>query len=513
VNKEKGTIDMLYTLPTASSTKRDNFLGVTRATMGGKIKYELYSYDKDLNLIGTSREEERAYRVRYPEYEYNSLLPTIKITCFCLAFQNVETKAEYNWYSGYKKTVKYQEKTKAESESGANYSYTGRYYDMPATKNILTLAGKKVKKNSAWPFQHYTILNVENSTVAIKEVDSINFQYMNNTIWSGPITDDGEKINDESPRDWVIVFAPMKMKGDPKPNNLTYVRVSPQGKILEKVSFESPSNGWNIEGAYEHAGHTYVYGSGISKDPTEKYYEQVVKKGWEELTLTHYQIARITKGNLDYVSAASFKDMQAQQAKPANQKKPLELDGEKCFTTGIKVLENEDVLITFQDYEIKSAPAKQGGTYKHQNGVSLFHFDSKGNFKKHFGVDLNPDPNDVKKFSTSVWETPAKHDFFASGDGKKIYWLITYVKDVICIGESNAEMNDIVCKPLNTVEYGTVDLASGEISEYKQLGYDKKNPFYLFGRTSAYKWDNFIYFFSETEKGDKMQLSKLDVSK
>jgi len=66
---------------------------------------------------------------------------------------------------------------------------------------------------------------------------------------------------------------------------------------------------------------------------------------------------------------------------------------------------------------------------------------------------------------------------------------------------------------LNTVEYGTVDLASGEISEYKQLGYDKKNPFYLFGRTSAYKWDNFIYFFSETEKGDKMQLSKLDVSK
>jgi hypothetical protein len=513
LNKEKGTIDLMYTLPTGSSSKRDNFLGVTRATMGGNIKYEIYSYDKDLNQTGVSREEERAYKVRYPEYQYTTLQPTMKLTCLCLAFQNVETKASYNWYSGYKKTVKYLEKTKAESENGASYSFTGRYYDLFSTRSILTLAGKKVKKNSAYPFLHYTILNVNNNTVAIEETDSINFQYMNNTIWSGPVSDDQDLTNDESPRDWVIMFAPMKIKGDPKPNNLTYLRVSPKGKILEKVSIESPSNGWNIEGVYEHGGHTYVYGSAVTKAPTEKYYEEVVKKGWEEITLTNYQIASITAGKLDYVSSPSFADMQAQQAKPANQKKPLELNGEECITTGIKVLETGDVLITFQDYQTKGAPAKQGGNYKHQKGVSLFHFDPKGTFKKHYGVDLNPDPNDVDKFSTSVWEIPAKHDLFLSADGKKLHWMITYVKDVICIGEANAEMNDIECKPLNTVEYGTIDLASGEISEYKQLGYDKKNPFYLFGKTGAYKWDNFVYFFGETEKGDKMMLSKLDISK
>ena len=41
-NAEKGTIDMIYVL---SSTTRH------------KIKYEIYTYDKDLNLINTVQEE------------------------------------------------------------------------------------------------------------------------------------------------------------------------------------------------------------------------------------------------------------------------------------------------------------------------------------------------------------------------------------------------------------------------------------------------------------------------
>jgi len=515
VNKEKGTIDMVYILPTGSSTKRDNFLGITNATLGGKIKSEVYSYDKDLNLLGTSREEERAYRLKYPEYEYNSLQPTIKLSCLCLAFQNVETKASYNWFSGYKKTVKYQEKTKAESESGANYSFTGRYYDLPSDKSILTLAGKKVKKLPWNYFLHYAILKVNNNTVNIQEADSVNFQYANNTIYSGPISDDTEQINDEAPRDWVIVFAPMKSKpfGDPKPNNLTYVRISPKGKILENVSFESPTNGWNIEGLYEKDGHTYLYGSAFTKNPTEKYYEEVIKKDFSQLTLTNYQVVKITKGKVDFISSPSFKDMQAQQVKPVNQKKLLELNGKEHITTGIKVLSNGAVLITYQDYEIKGAPSKQGGTYKKQNGVFLLHFDASGTFKKNYGVDINPDPNDVKKFSTDVWEVPAKHAFYPTEDGKRLYWLINSVKDVACIGEANADMNNIVCKPMNAINYGYINLENGEISEYKTLGSDKKNPFYLFGKTEAYTWDNNLYFFSENEKGDKILLSKMDISK
>lgn len=515
INKEKGTIDMVYILPTGSSTKRDNFLGITNATLGGKIKSEIYSYDKDLNLLGTSREEERAYKLNYPEYSYNSLQPTFKMGCLCLAFQNVETKASYNWFSGYKKTVKYQEKTKAESESGANYSYTGRYYDLPSDKTILTLAGRKIKKLPWNYFLHYVILKVDNNTVNIQETDSINFQYANNTLYSGPISDDNEKTNDELPRDWVVVFAPMKSKpyGDPKPNNLTYIRVSPKGKILEKVSFESPTNGWQIEGLYEKDGHTYLYGSAFTKDPTEKYYEEAVKKDFSQLTLTNYQVVKITKGKVDFVSSPSFKDMQAQQAKPANQKKLLELNGKESVTTGIKVLDNGAVLITYQDYEMKGAPSAQGGTYKKQNGVFLFHFDANGTFKKTYGVDINPNPNDVKKFSTSVWEAQAKHDFYPTEDGKKLYWLITSVKDVACIGEADANHNDIECKPLNSVDYGYINLENGDISEYKTLGYDKKNPFYFFGKIGAYKWNNELYFFSENEKGDKMMLSKMDISK
>lgn len=520
INKEKETIDMVYVLPNASTTKRESFLGIVTANGSGKVKYEIYSYDKDLNLLGTSREEERMYSNRWKGYSYTTVMPWIKINCMCLAFKQIETTASYNWFSGYKKTTKDLGKTKAETEDGGNYSYTGIYYDVAADKSVLALAGKKIKKTTWNEFLHYDILNVDGD-VNIKVADSINFQYGNMAMYSGPIKDQREETNDELARDWIIVFAPMngtiskhtKSIGDPKSTNLTYVRISPKGKILEKLSFDSPSNAWNIEGVYEHNGSVYLYGSAITKEPAKNYYNDIVNKGWDQLTLTNHQIARITNGKLDFTRAPSFKDIVTNQAKPANQKKLLEIDGKEYVTTGINILNSGDILITYQDYETESAPAKQGGTYKKQNSVFLFHFDAAGNFKKNYGVEINPDPKDVEKFSTNVWEVPANHYFYPSGDGKNMYWLIRSVKDANCIGEANAEQNTIECKPMNGINYGTVNLESGEISEFKTFGEDKKNPFYLFSKTAGYQMGNYLYFFSETEKGDKMLLTRMDISK
>lgn len=511
INKDNGNIDVLYALPNALTTKRDLFLStlVFGAVTANKAKYEIYSYDKDLNLIGTSREEERVYFEPYPEYSYTTAEPTLRASCLCLSFKQVEVKAEYNWFSGYKKTTKVIDKKKAQSEDDNNYSFTGRHYELPSEKSILVLAGKKIKKDMWSAYTKYDILSVDNE-LNMKATESFELEFGSVVIYSSPLKDEKAATNDELARDWIMVFAPMKAsKGTP--NDFTYFRINPEGKIVERLVINSPSNGWNIEGSYEKNGSVYLYGSSISIDPSKKYYEDVVKKGWNELTATHYQLAKITKGKLDYITATALSDISAKQATPSNQKKPLEIDGKTYQTTGIRFLESGDVIFTYQDYEIKDGEVHvAGGTYK---SVYLFQYDVSGAFKKSFGVDINPDLSNVKKVSRNTWEhLPADHYFYPSVDGKRMYWFIRSAKDVASFGSSSAEHNDIVCKPMNGIDYGSINFETGEISEFKTIGEDKK-PYYLFSKTSGTQLGNFIYFFSETEKGDKMLLSRIDISK
>jgi hypothetical protein len=509
INKDNGNIDLVYTLPNVYSTKRLNFLSVVPIgpLSGEKIKFEIYSYDKDLNILGTSREEERAYLQRYKEYSYNTVEPTIRLSCFCLSFKQVETKAEYNWFSGYKKTNKVIGKEIAENADGVRYSFTGKYYDLFSEKSILVLAGKKVKKEVWNEYTKYDILNVD-SDLNTKVTESFDFEFGNSAIYAAPLKDEKTETNDELPRDWILVFAPMSgTKGIPA--NYTYVRISPQGKILERVSFESPSNAWNIEGTYDNNGSVYLYGSAITKDPAKKFYGDIANKAWDKLVYTNYQIAKITSGKLDFISSTSLTDLNEKQVKPANQKKLLEIDGKEYVSSGIKILSSGEILITYHDVE--SATEAQGSPYQKQNSVFLFYFDASGNFKKNFGVEINPDAEKPDFSTGGVWAIPATHYFYPSGDGKKLYWFIRSVKDVDVIGEANANINTIECKPLNGIDYGSINLETGEISEFKTIGVDKK-PYFLFSKTSGSQMDNFIYFFSETKKGDKMLLTRIDIS-
>ncbi|NOU48889.1 MAG: hypothetical protein HOO86_17770, partial [Bacteroidales bacterium] len=370
MNKEKGTIDLIYALPNAYTTDRERFLNIVNTNASGKAKYEVYSYDKDLNPLGTSREEERMSRYRWKDYSYTTVEPTIKLSCLCLSFKQVQTTATYNWFSGYKKTNKVIDRVKAENDDGGNYTFTGITYDLYADKSILTIAGKKVKKDPMKAFMLYDILRVDND-VNIQIADTLNFKYSNSIIYSAPLKDQKDETNDELARDWIIVFASMKGTAA-KATDLTYVRISPKGKVLENFAFDSPSNAWHIEGSYEQNGAVYLYGSAITKDPVKKYYADIVNKGWDKLIYTNFQIGKISNGKLDFISSISFDDLQAKQTKPANQKKVLELDGKECNTSGIHVLNTGEILITYQDYEIKSGINQQTEFYKKQNNVFLF---------------------------------------------------------------------------------------------------------------------------------------------
>lgn len=67
--------------------------------------------------------------------------------------------------------------------------------------------------------------------------------------------------------------------------------------------------------------------------------------------------------------------------------------------------------------------------------------------------------------------------------------------------------------PLYSMEYGSINIQDNSLSDFKTLGESEKKQFYLFPNVNSTMIGNYSLFFSETEKGDKVLLSRVDLSK
>ncbi|MBC7695534.1 MAG: hypothetical protein H7141_08830, partial [Burkholderiales bacterium] len=224
MNKEKETIDMIYVLP---------------SLIARKVKTEIYTYDKDLNLLNTVREEEwlDKVRTRYRWFNFKGdRYTTRNLTASMdlkgnLVFRQKEITYSYNWYYGsYTKRIKQLEKIKPKTDTDSKYRYRASY-EVEADSNVLVIAGRTEKKTHK-EFTQFDVISCDNQ-VNIKTITSLEFKYPNSVYFSAPLKDENESLsNDDSPRDWILVFAPVdlfKDDKDPKPTNYTYVRLTPQG--------------------------------------------------------------------------------------------------------------------------------------------------------------------------------------------------------------------------------------------------------------------------------------------
>ncbi|HET7818515.1 MAG TPA: hypothetical protein VFL70_04365 [Bacteroidia bacterium] len=211
-------------------------------------------------------------------------------------------------------------------------------------------------------------------------------------------------------------------------------------------------------------------------------------------------------------------DLQAKQLKPAGQKNTIVFDGESAVTTEVTVLNTGDIYLAYQKYEKDKEP-KWNGEFNNYKSISMFIFDASGNIKKTYGLDINPDQKGTKAGYNNVFGKPAQNYFYTSGDNKSLYWFIRSPKDGACT-QTQCDENfcDFHCWPLLGVDYCSINIETGELSELKTFGNDKKNPFYVFNITNPLHLDNFVYFFSEDEDkkgngGDNMHLTRIDISK
>jgi hypothetical protein len=551
-NEAAGTFDLIYVLK--SNNK--------------KVITETYTFDKDLNLKNTVKEEEELEKVKkkykwfkYKGETYESRSVYVRSNLIGeMVFREKIINYKWSWFrGGYAKKVNLGDKVKPKDEgSGARYMFRGGYYDYDPGEHLLVCAGLKDGRDVAGSFLKYHILFVDKE-VNITKKDEISFSFAKAPVFSEPLSDDNPESNDDNPRDWILIFAPQggagmgKVEGNPK--LYSYFRYSYDGTLKEKFDFEVPVIGWRILGAFQKEGQVYLYGPGVGKD---KHYNEIFKgpiiantsdeegeskKGGifgamkiggeasqvtqdeidtrlDDMKYTHFQVAKISDGKLSFISAPSIDDINKSNVKPEGQKKSIEFDGKRFITTGVSVV-GGNMFITGQDFKL-DAIGKNKGTRLYK-GLFLLQFDPNGKFLRNYGVEL-----DQKKylgmFSKGITPDmiPAYSTLLESPDGKKIYWMINICKAIDTDTDIDTDYNyfsgiqtttfTTTFTPLYTVQYGTIDILNGKASDFKTLGEDEKRKFYLMPDKNMLLLSNYVIYLSETLKGDKLLLSRFDLT-
>lgn len=569
-NTEKNTFDLIYIL---KSNNR-------------KIITETYSYDKDLNLVNTVKDEQEVekvrekykwFRYRGEEYSINSIYVRSNMKGEMIFRQKTILYKWSWWRGGYAKKIRLGDKIKpVDEETRSRYMFRGGYYENDNSGKLVVIAGLKEGKDNISSYKNYQILEID-SLANIKVKGDIKFDAAYAPVFSDILEDDNPIAQDEMPRDWIVVFGAQggkSFKGATgTANEFTYVRMGADGSIKEKYNFTAPVAGWRILGATEKNGQVYLYGPSINKD--NRYLNEVFKgaivanttnedakddnatnnaggffsgglgsfgksiknmasgeafqvtqddidKRLDEMKYTNIQVAALKDGKMQFVSSPTIDEINDNVVVPAGQKKAIEFDGKRFITTGIFVTNNGDIFICGQDYKLDSWGKDNKGTRLYK-GLFMLQFDAQGKYLRDYGLKL-----DQKKymggFTSGLTPNmfPAYSSIEQSVDGKKLYWMISMCKAIDKDIDIDNDYNFFsgvrttttitTSTPLMSIEYGTINVATGTTSDFKTLGEDENRKFYLMDNVNKVRLNPFLIYLSETTKGDKILLSRFDIS-
>ncbi len=552
-NEAAGTFDMIYVL---KSTDK-------------KVITETYTYDKDLNLKNTVKEDEEIEKVKkkykwfkYKGETYESRSVYVRSNLKGeMVFREKIISYKWSWFrGGYAKKVKLGDKVKPkDEESGARYMFRGGYYDNDPEGYMLVVAGLREGNDMAKSFLKYQVIHVDQK-VNITKKDEIEFSFAKAPVFSEPLADDDVSSNDDNPRDWIIIFAPQggpgmgKVEGNPK--LYSYFRYGYDGSLKEKFEFEVPVIGWRVLGAFLKEGNVYLYGPGIGKD---KHYNEIFKgaiiantsdeegeskKGGilgamkiggeasqvtqdeidgrlDDMKYSNFQVAKVNGGKLQFISSPTIDQINDSNVKPEGQKKSIEFDGKRFITTAVGVVAGNNIFITGQDFKLDGM-GKNKGTRLYK-GLFLLQFDANGKYLRNYGVELEQKKY-LGMFGSGITPdmVPAYSQLIESPDGSYINWMIQLCKAIDKDTDFDSDYNFATgtttttattsFTPLYSVQFGVIDPVKGKASDFKTLGADENRKFYLMPDKNKLQIDKYIIYLSETTKGDKVLLSRFDLT-
>ncbi|MCX6267133.1 MAG: hypothetical protein NTW16_07225 [Bacteroidetes bacterium] len=552
---ENGNFDMTFILP---SSQR-------------KIKSEIYHFDKEATLLNIEKDEIEieVARKKWRWFNYkgdyflaNNISASANYAAD-LVFRKKRITAKYNWWTGqYERRVKMLEKVKPKNESGKKYKFFGGVYEVERDSSILVMAVNADDPKDKL-YGSYDLLKSDNE-LNIKVLEKIEFPCSMTCVFSEPLKDDlSESIdNDDMPRDWILIYAPtdvVRKNTAPDPHAFEYLRITPEGKIAERVKFTAPTVGWRIIDAYAKENGVLIYGMGSGKD--SKFINQIFKSGCVATTsndasdqaqantssggafggfaklggsLSGKDEVGITQEKvdegLDLLTYNSFvfcllkdgktgskiteiDEINDKAACPPDMKKPLKFDGKLFTISNVDFLSDKTIVLSIQDFK-KSKSDYRPYIYK---GMYLMHFTPNGELIKNYTVEIDqkgkkgffnhsPLTSDMIPTTSAVYENP---------DKTKLNWILHIVKAIE--KESSSDWNSFggtttvttTYSPLYSIEYGNIDVKTQKASDFKTLGEDEDRKYFLYPKNYTLATKDYLYFFSETTRGDKLLISRL----
>ena len=458
------------------------------------VTFHTYTFDFDFNLKGDEIEKFDYEKVpkdkqpkKYEGDEFEVVGLHVEGTLMGkVVLKKKVTKYRWSWWQlAYTINTKIEGKLKVKSENDKKFFYYSHVgFGREGTAMIL---GGEMQKATTDAFARYKNFEVMKYNVELEKLggDKFSFDHPHELVQQYQVHGD----NDYG-MEWVLVFAPFKPKNYTGPKvhketatEYTVVRVSPEAKVLERFTFESPNSIWRIDQIYKSQnGKLLMFGP--SNENTKDYYQGRI---YADKKFKSYQMGLFSNGKAEYISVTTIDEFSEKMKTAPDGKKGTAYKGKKFKANAASFAPNGDVIVTGQQFN------PNDGKYQ---DINIFHFDNKGVLKSQYAMN--------KKYATLALDDQM---FEYTADGKYAYWIYFDVT-----GEQQVKEGDLtIMKPLITPKVGKLNLESGEFEGYIEVGDGDYycHPYVL--NYLIFENQDVINFLGEDKKGKELWFARMPI--
>jgi hypothetical protein len=443
-------------------------------------------------------------KFRGEEYEVTGLAvdPNMMGT---LVLKKKVTKFSWNWFQlGYTLNTTVAGKLKATTDDEKKFFYWDHIEDnTDGTAMMLVGERAKIGGKGAEAYAHMMNYHFLRYNVDLKKLAdvTINFEYPQSVV----ATFGQPQLEDESKTDYIVVFATHKAKRytgpkiwGPDATEYTYVRVSYDGKLLNRITFNAPNSIWRIdEVTFGPDGEVFLFGP--ANDQKDDFFQSKLEYVDEKTRWPNFQLAKFHDGKAQYISSSSMDEFATKLRPQPDGKKGDSYAGRRVTFSpaGVNPVTKE-FFVAGQNYSMLRN-AKGQITGRGYEDILLFHFDQFGKLMSQYTMNK-------KNKSIAMNE-----NFFEfSTDGKTLYWSFFDNVD----SRPVKELDLIIEKPLAMPKMAKINLKEGTFEKYSEYG-SGANFVHYAGILNYLKFTdtNQVNYLGENKKGSSLWFVRVNLDK
>lgn len=408
----------------------------------GKLFIENYFFDNDYNIINNQKEEldkqEAAQKYLWLGYSgetIESLTLDVKEDDKLL-IKRKRNISKYNWkrLCYYAQDVQLLEKVKLKSPEAENYHHYRNWWSEEDPDFIYVLCSVPDKNDNSIEGTVFHLLKINMNIEVVKTIE-IKFDYPQFLIYPSYLDKDSDLQSVEIHNDIICVFAPMnsgKKYSNPNTHDYSFLRINSDLEIIDRITFNSPSDFWSLEDyVYDQSSDSY-YMFGASLDGRNEYYDNLT--GTKKFN--GFQVMKITNHKLDYLTHTGIDEFTKKQVMPPSEKKLDVYDGKRFNVWGYASTPNGKLVIAGQNFFKNTMNAISGDkeiiniSYYDEKNDKTFSLKGKNlQFSDCFAFGYDETGKLIGQYTLNVkgfmggQSFPLVHHFFNGKNPDNIYWL------------------------------------------------------------------------------------------